>query len=213
MHNNNVSTSLYKLIPDTADTKDVTAISADDLAKWLKMNSSQKKMVAKTLEQIVKSVTVYAEQYMRRELLIKTFMLIIDCFPVFNDQIELRRSKLTTIDLIEYLNESEVLTTVDATDYYIIESNEYSSVEPLPDKSWPSDLSNRRQAVRITFKAGFGTKSCEIPEEIRTAVLAHGAFLFENRGDCGCGANGAAKFLPSQSQTVYDQNKIINFAI
>lgn len=132
----------------------------------------------------IKTVTNKAEQITGRDLLTKTYKGFLDCFPSDRVGIQIQKSKLQSIVSIKYLVNG-VLTTFDSSNYYITDKQEYSEIWLFDSKSYPTDGDiNRRQAIEITFTAGYGTKPCNIPEDFINAMLAHINLLNENRGDC-----------------------------
>ena len=132
----------------------------------------------------IKTVTNKAEQITGRDLLNKTYKGFLDCFPSDRVGIQIQKSKLQSIVSIKYLV-AGVLTTFDASNYYITDKQEYSEIWLFDGKSWPTDVDiNRRQAIEITFTAGYGEKPCSVPDDFINAMLAHVNLLNENRGDC-----------------------------
>lgn len=120
------------------------------------------------------------EKITGREFVEKEFKTYLDYFPSSNYcGIELRKSKLKSITSIQYYDESNVLQTLDANDYYFTDSPEYSSIYLKKDKSFPNTY-DKKQAVIITFKADYPNR----PEAIKQACLSVCSYLFENSGDC-----------------------------
>lgn len=120
------------------------------------------------------------EKITGREFVEKEFKTYLDYFPSSNYcGIELRKSKLKSITSIQYYDESNVLQTLNANDYYFTDSPEYSSIYLKKDKSFPNTY-DKKQAVIITFKADYPNR----PEAIKQACLSVCSYLFENSGDC-----------------------------
>ena len=94
-----------------------------------------------------------------------------------------------TLDYVkDYLRisntDDDVLTTIDSSIYYFTDNNEYSSILVKDGQSWATDADNRKQAIKITFVSGYGATADDVPQGIKTAMLAHIANMYENRGDC-----------------------------
>lgn len=138
-------------------------------------------------------VSDYAEKATGRDLITKTYKGYLDFFPLCSD-IEIRKSKLKTITSIQYYLNG-VLTTWASTDYYFIDSENYSSINLVNGKSYPDNVDERRQAVVITFTAGYGTKECDIPVVLQQAMLSHLTALYENAGDCADSNQNQFKYL------------------
>jgi len=164
------------------------------------------------LEAMIDAVTNYVEQYTRRDLINKTYIAYTDKFPpsymafVYIDrgQIQLNRSRLQSIQSIQYLLNG-TLTTVDPTTYYSTIDPDFSSIYLVDGQDWPQIIDDRKQAVRITFVAGYGATGASVPADIKLAMLEHIAAYYENRGDCAdCSTN-----IPALSRMIYTSNKII----
>lgn len=168
----------YTLITNAAQKP----ITLDEVKTYLKIDGSD---LDTDLSLFIDTVTNKAEQITGRDFLTKTYKGYLDCFPSSSSQgIQIRKSKLQTITSIKYLV-ATVLTTFDSTNYYITDKQEYSEIWLLDTKTYPTDVDvNRKQAIEIIFTAGFGTDPCDVPQDLKNAMLAHVSFLNENRGDC-----------------------------
>ncbi len=199
------------------------AVDLNEVKLWLKVTGSA---LDDEITALIESATRTAELLMRRELINKGFRTFRDNFsdyeyayasyraliPYENRReslpgIELRRSRLQSVDSIEYLK-SDVWTLVDSDIYYATQDNEYSRIMLVDGEAWPDDLDNRKQAVRIDFTAGYGADSDSAPGDIKTAIKQHIANAFANRGDCVQG-----KFLPPGAKGVYLQNRILEIGV
>jgi uncharacterized phiE125 gp8 family phage protein len=145
---------------------------------------------------LIKSVTDISENITGRDLINKTYKGFLDCFPASPTRnIQIKKSKLQSITSIQYLVDG-VLTTLDSSKYYITESNNYSTINLVDGELWPNNVDKRKQAVVITFVAGYGDDSCDIPAGLCQAMLSNLTALFENVGDCADeGANKQTKQL------------------
>jgi uncharacterized phiE125 gp8 family phage protein len=134
---------------------------------------------------LIKVATEYGEKITGRDFINKTYKGFLNCFPACTSRgIQIRKAKLQSITSIQYYVDG-ILTTFDSSNYYITESdNGYSSIYLNEDKEWPSDVDNRQQAVVITFVAGYGEDSCDIPATLQRAMAAHIELLRANSGDC-----------------------------
>lgn len=133
---------------------------------------------------LIKVVTQYGEKVTGRDFINKTYQGFLDCFPACEWQsIQIRKSRLQSVSSIQYYKNG-VLTTFDASKYYFTESEEFSTIQLVDGETWPTDIDKRKQAVIITFVAGYGDDSCDIPALLRQAMLSHLTVLFENSGDC-----------------------------
>lgn len=197
----------------------VLAVPLADVKTWLKVTTSD---LDAEITALIEGATATAEHITRRDLINKGYRTFRDNFsdmetsygnyaalipysrrnPGYNE-IELRRSRLQTVDNIEYLKD-DVWTAVDAAIYYSTLETEYSRVLLKDGQSWPTDIDNREQAVRIDFTAGYGDAAADVPADIKTAIKQHVANAFANHGDCFEGF-----FLPPQARGIYNQNRIL----
>ena len=138
---------------------------------------------------LIMSATDQVEKYLKRDLLTKTYTLYLDRFTGL---IEIRRSPLRAITSIRYDNIDNVDTLLSAATYNIVYNNDFSNIQLAPTQVWPV-LYNKRQAVRITFTAGYGIAT-DIPVAIQHAISLIALNMYENRGDCDEG--GAADCGP-----------------
>ena len=161
---------------------DKELITLQDIKDYLKISDDS---FDNELALLIDTVTNKAEQITGRDLLNKTYKGYLDCFPYSSSiGIQIQKSKLQSITSIQYLLNGS-LTTFDSSNYYITDKQEYSEIWLFDGKSFPSDVDqNRKQAVEITFVAGYGANSCDVPEDLKRAMLAHINLLFGNRGDC-----------------------------
>jgi len=201
------------------------AVPLDEVKLWLKPSGAWGESLDAEITALIKGATKTAENHMRRELIDKGFRTFRDRFDDYDGLcgdysvlipasrrsyrpgIELRRSPLQSVDSIEYLK-SDVWTLVDSSIYYATSENEYSRILLADGQSWPNDLDNREQAVRIDFTAGYGADADAVPEDVKTAIKMHVANAFANRGDCVDG-----RFLPPGARGIYNQNRILEIGI
>ncbi len=163
---------------------------------------------------LIVAATDFAEKYMKKDLITKTWKTFRDDF-IF-DEIILRRSPLQTVDRFEYLV-SDVLTPVPSADFYNTVETDYSRIALVDGMTWPTDGDVRLQSIEIDLSTGFGATEDDIPEDIKTALLAHIAMLYANRGDCfDCGCVNPKKVsqsVPIQTAAIYNQYRILDLKV
>jgi len=179
----------------------------------------------------IDAATAYAEKLMRKDLITRTYETFRDFFPgtinrsgtfslvqffnTGNVGFELRRSPLQSVESVEYIKQDAlgVFTTVDPTTFYNTVETDYSEVLTFDNSSWPDDAKHRLQAIKITFKTGFGDTDADIPQDIVDAILQHVLALFQNRGDCDtavCSSSQCSGALPAASRMTYLQYRVEN---
>ena len=156
------------------------------------------------------AATEYAEKYTKLDFITRTYETLRD---VFGNSLELRRSPLQSVTTVEYLQE-EVLVTVSTDVYFVTTSNTFPRLALKENQSWPTDEDQQEQAIKITFKSGYGDDPADVPDVLHMGMLQHIAAMYENRGDCDEGrvsggtVSMALKFLPVDAQLIYDMYRI-----
>ena len=157
------------------------------------------------IAQIVNSVVDFFQCRTNTQLLTTTYKLHLDCFI---EEIEISRKPNVVITSIEYFKEG-VLTVVPSSDYFLIFSNNYPTVQPVEGAEWPTDVDIRKQAVQINFTVGFGATFDFVPSKLNMAIMQHVTNLYENRGDCA----DCAKLMPGSVRAIYDSYLVNNISI
>jgi len=192
----------YKKI--TSPINDVLSLSEIKLFLRLDTDDTSEDTL---LSNFLCSAVSYVEKYTNRTLLTTQYITYRDNF--FNSVCgywELRKSPLQQVDSIKYYNSGNVLTAISEDVYYSTLENDYSKILLNDDYLFPSNKLNRLQSIEITFTAGYGDTSDDVPCQIKEAILLLIAAMYENRGDCdtSCSslANCSVKSLLSQFRII-----------
>jgi uncharacterized phiE125 gp8 family phage protein len=153
---------------------------------------------------LIDAVAEFGEKYVRRDFITRTYETYRDDFC---DSLELRKNPVQSVSKVERLVD-DVLTEVPTTVYFATLSNTYPHLSLKVSQSWPTDADNIEQAVKITFVAGFGDDSTDIPDKYKNAMLAHIAFIYENRGDCEGDGGEIELLMPKTTKLIYDTCRI-----
>ncbi len=160
------------------------------------------------LNEVIRAAITFAERQLNLYLLTTDVTLFIDNF--LDICIPIRRRPNVTIVQIDYFK-GGVLTTVDASDYFITMSESfYPTVQPVESKCWPTP-DCRKQAVQIKFQAGYGATFDTVPMDLKLALYNHIADMFENRGDCS--EDTCSTCLPATTKRTYNSYKVPNMVI
>lgn len=81
---------------------------------------------------------------------------------------------------VEYYDADGVLQAADIADYEIRKDGDFVTIEPKPGAAWPRTQA-RQDAIKITYKAGFGDAASDVPQGIRHAILLIVAYWYDNR--------------------------------
>ena len=192
----------YKQISKTS----ATIISLVDMKLYLRVDhTTEDDLITALISAAVKT----AEKEMNRDLLTATYENRRDSIE---QDLTLRRGPYYSFTKIEYLVDS-VYTLLASTEYDLAEGGIFGKIYAI-DLS-VADYDVHPEAIKITFVAGYGATAASIPDDILTAIKAHVAYMYENRGDC---TESSAYYvsdilslsLPLTCQLVYKNNKIVN---
>ncbi len=132
------------------------------------------------LEAFIDAATSYLDGYtgiLGRCLIEQTWELYYDTFPCGDLRIPL--GNLISVTSVEYVDPTTLLyVTWDAANY---ETDTYSlDGWVIPVDAWPTPAETSN-AVRVTFKAGYGDAADDVPAAIRQAMLMLIGHWQENR--------------------------------
>ncbi len=89
----------------------------------------------------------------------------------YSPQFLLPRTPLVSVTSVQYYAEdAATLTTLSTSAYRVITDREQGFIELVDGETWP-DLEPRSDAVQVTFVAGSGSSSSDVPAGIRQAML------------------------------------------
>jgi len=143
------------------------------------------------LPSIVQMATSMAIEYLERELIDRDRVLIYEHWPItgtdttpslsrnnarFDVYIPLPYATFATVNSVEVYGDTY-------TDYRVVQS---SPVRIYVDQL-PTIGNDDNPAIKIEYTAGYGPLSGDVPKQIKGAVLALAAYLYEHRGACDAG--------------------------
>lgn len=152
---------------------------------------------------LINAVALFGEKYTKKDFITRTYETYRDNFC----DLEIRKSPIQAVSTVERLVD-DVLTEVPTTVWFVTKSNTYPHLSLKVDQSWPTDTDDREQAIKITFTAGLGDDATDIPGDYKNAMLAHIAFIYENRGDCEENDGEIERLIPKSTKLFYDKIRI-----
>lgn len=157
------------------------------------------------ISSLIQSATTWAENYTRRRFVQATVRQWADEFP--SNQAPLILYGYPVIDDVDfqviYWDSDDVETVfVKDTDYKVETISEPGSIYLTPNTFWPTTKSLKRNAVRITYKAGYGAAST-VPAEIKQALLLIIAAWYQDPSDFEQTVTTAAVRILDQFKVVY----------
>jgi hypothetical protein len=127
------------------------------------------------IQKIIEGVAIFAERHTNRELRNNSWFAYSNSFE---HCFEIRRAPIASINSLEYVKDG-VSNIVDSSTYELDNSGMYPILKLSNGKSWPTDVDEVSDAVRIKFS----TRADRRVQEIELSMLRHISDLYENRGD------------------------------
>lgn len=156
---------------------------------------------------IIPTAREIGEEETRRAFITQTWEMYLDEIPV-SVWLEIPRPPLQTTDFkIETFDDAGAATLFAATSYVVSVNRMVGRVTLAESSAWPS-ASNIRSAdaMRITFKAGYGAAGSAVPQGLRMALLKAALELYVHREDVCAKATG--KKLPYNSGSLWDKWRV-----
>lgn len=171
-----------------------TIITLEEMKLYLKVDTDDEDAL---ITAMISAATLAAEKYMKRDLLETTYQNYRDCIE---QDLTLRRAGFASLESFEYLKNG----SYSELDSSKIKLADYGIYGRLWEVSLTENYDVHPQAIKITFKTGFGASGSDIPDDIILGIKAHVAFLYENRGDC------PSDKVPMTSAIFYNAYKVID---
>jgi uncharacterized phiE125 gp8 family phage protein len=187
----------------------VDIITLNEMKLYLRIDDTTEDALITAL---IKACVLMAEKIMNKDLLTTTWINYRDDDIEDYTDLTLRKGQFQSLVSIEYL-EDGVYNTVGSDDYIIQDYGVYGKIWEL---DVDATLDEHPEALKITFKTGYGDTASDIPEDIKTAIKAHVAYMYENRGDCDIDMTCDSvlhNFLPISSKLIYYSNRIVDITI
>jgi uncharacterized phiE125 gp8 family phage protein len=118
-----------------------------------------------------------AETYTLHALVTQTWELVLDGFPTGG--IVVPMPPLQSVTSIKYIDTDGVEQTLDAMLYSVDTDTIPGLITPAYDETWPTDVRDQINAVRVRFVAGFGD-AADVPEDIKTWIKMRVGTLYDN---------------------------------
>lgn len=81
---------------------------------------------------------------------------------------------------IEYYDADSTLQTATLADFETRLDGDFVVCKPKEDRAWPN-AETRRDAIKITYRAGYGDAATDVPEGLRHAIFLLLSHWYENR--------------------------------
>jgi uncharacterized phiE125 gp8 family phage protein len=127
------------------------------------------------LEVFLSGVVNNVEAYLGRALITRTYKMVMD---EWNDrEIELPMPPLISVSSIKTIDEDNVETTYDSSNYFVITESIPGRVVIKKDSIMPTNTDRDKAGYSITWNAGY----TDIPKQIKIAIMQWVTMIYENR--------------------------------
>lgn len=118
-----------------------------------------------------------AEGVLGRALITQSWALWVGSTP---GRVRLPMGPFQSLTSVEYYDTDNALQTATLADFETWLDGDFVIVKPKKDRVWPAAYL-RPDAIKITYVAGHGDASTDIPEGVRQAILLLVGHWYENR--------------------------------
>ena len=117
----------------------------------------------------ISAATLKIEKKLRRKLIQTSVTETIDDWPV-NDCIVLRWSPVSAVSSITYVDADEVTQTLSTDIYQVDTTHDPTRIVRVSGQTWPTLKSGYASPITITYTAGYGTASSDVPADVQHAL-------------------------------------------
>lgn len=128
-----------------------------------------------SLIEAVEAVLDGQNGYLGRALMPQTWRLDMHDWP--DNAILVPLPPLISVESIEYLDSTGDLQTLPASYYRVVDGAPVSMIVPEHGKTWPSVLTAQRDAVQVTFVAGYQDTLSPTNNAVPGAIVQAGVIL------------------------------------
>lgn len=155
----------------------VEPITLTDLKTRLRITVSE---FDDELTHLIKAARKQVELDSHRALIEQTVTLNLDAFPA-GKVIELRKPPVSSVTSVAYVDDNRASQTFASSKYTVDLNSTPPRIMLLDEETWETTEPNYPGAVTVTFVAGYGTATTDLPVE---AILATVEWVRLHWGDC-----------------------------
>lgn len=168
-------------------------ITESDLSNYLRLDGVPN---CQELEIFMNAATRVAISYLQRALLLQRYVLQIDGIPytgtkirgvlsgseaLYLDEVNLPFGGPANIINVEVIDQDGMSTTIGDTDYVVDTTSIPTRIKFI---QWGAIPMCDTDKLKITYDAGYGEDTTEVPEGIRLGLLMLAGYMYEHRGEC-----------------------------
>jgi uncharacterized phiE125 gp8 family phage protein len=188
----NAARSKIKLAPTKG------AVSLEEAKIFCDVDSSDSDDDA-LLRGLVKGASNFFEQQTNRKLIEQQWFAYYDDFPSFADYLEIPYCPLSSVASLKYTDRNGDESTFAASNYDVDLAGEPGRLVLKYNVTWPSITLALSNPIVIEYTCGYGDKSDEVDEDIKTAIKLVIEHWFINRG---------ASNIPAPAKAIIDSYKV-----
>lgn len=129
------------------------------------------------IDSLIVGARRFAESFTRRQLITASWKQTFRSLPAV---VTVRKPPLQSITHLKYVDTGGDEQTFDSSYYLVDTDSEPGRVAEAYGYSWP-DTRDQMAAIRLTFVAGYGDATTDLPQDIIDAVLLHVSIHYEQR--------------------------------
>lgn len=119
------------------------------------------------IQALIDGYTGFLEKILGRAFIEQEWYLYYDEFPT--DELQIPLGDVISVTAVEYLDSTTLVYTAwDAANYTVDIYQQDGWINFV--SAWPSEAAAQSNAVRVTYKAGFGATAASVPQALRNAV-------------------------------------------
>ena len=160
------------LVVVTAPT--VEPVTATEAKDWARITVTVEDSL---VEGLITNARERFEEDTGRVLITQTWDYFLPSFP---EEIEVPLPRLQSVTSVKYIDTDGAQQTLATSEYTVDTRSDPGRIVLAYGKAWPS-IREVPNAVEVRFVAGYGPAGSDVPRQIRDALKAMTAALYENR--------------------------------
>lgn len=154
----------------------VDALSVSDVKAQLRVTSSaEDAQIATIIEAVLSHVDGLGT--LGRAMVTQDWAQWVSQAP---GTVTLRMGPFQSLVSVQYYDTDNALQTATLSDFETRLAGDFVTIAPKSGYSWPAAYT-RPDAIKITYRAGYGDAAADVPGSIRMAMLMLSSHLYQNR--------------------------------
>ena len=148
-------------------------VTLDELRTHLRVDSAFDSELTRLITAARKTV----EAYLHRQLINATYAWSFDYWPDYSFQIPV--GPLSSVTSITYYDANSTQQTWAASNYQVDTTELLGTITLAANATYPILQTDKKNAITITFVAGYGSSASSVPDNIKQAILVMAGHWFE----------------------------------